>query len=361
MRKLGIREFFALLLCVLISNPPSIVSASSETTPRAVLGSISSRGSVRVGEMSMPTEGTLFSGDRVQTVNGSAVIQYRDGARILLASGSLANFAAGRVQLENGLMSFETGRGSDVVFAASTLRLEPGTEKAAANVTLKDSKASVAVTQGTLRVVDPSGVQLASLKNGDSRLFEEAAAAVPDPAASPSAAPAGPPQGGGSSSGGGSGRKWLLAAGIAVVGLSIGIAGLVRANDAENDASSANASAAAANAQVAGLQTQIASANAQVASLQAQLASLRTTSAQIAAVAADLSKQSAALAQAQATLNALITAIAQQGGTATSAQIAQLQSLTSTINGIISAINADVAAANRAQTCALSPTAPGCP
>ena len=97
-------------------------------------------------------------------------------------------------------MSFQTAAGSAMVFAVSTLRLEPSTAKAAANVTLKDSKASVAVTEGTLNVVDPSGVQLASLHAGDARLFEEAAAAVPGPASSPAAAPpVAPPQGSSSS------------------------------------------------------------------------------------------------------------------------------------------------------------------
>jgi hypothetical protein len=229
MLKLGCRDLLALILSVLVLNPPSIVAASGGTPPQSILGFITSRGSVRVGEMAVPSEGTLFSGDRVQTNSGVAVIQYRDGARIMLASESVANFALARMQLEKGLMSFQTVAGKGMVFAVSTLRLEPATAKAAANVTFKDSKANVAVTEGTLKVVDPSGVQLASLNAGDARLFEAVAGAVPGPASSPAAAaPAAPPQGGAGSSS--FNYKWLI---VAVVPPAIGLGAyfIVRAKE----------------------------------------------------------------------------------------------------------------------------------
>ena len=85
MLRLGCRDLLALLLSVLLLNPPSIMASSTESAPHGILGSITSHGSVRVGEVPVPTDGTLFSGDRVQTNNGSAVIQYRDGARIMLS------------------------------------------------------------------------------------------------------------------------------------------------------------------------------------------------------------------------------------------------------------------------------------
>lgn len=292
MLKLDGRSFLALLLSVLLLYPSPMTAGT--TASRNVLGSIAARGSVQVGEVLMPTEGTLFAGDRVQTNNGSAIIQYREGARIQLASGSLANFTPSRVQLEKGLMSFQTASNNGMMFAVSTLRLEPSTPKAAANVTLKDSKASVAVTEGTLKIVDPSGAQLASLNAGDARLFEEVAASLPEPAASPSPAPAAaaPPQGGGGGS-----HTWMIALGAAVVGTSLGIAGLVRANDA-NDRADQSIS------QVAALQTQIAAAQAQVTTLRAQLATLAAQSAQVKAIEADLAAQLQALATLQQQLAA---------------------------------------------------------
>ena len=373
MLNLGCRQLLAVLLSVLVLNQPIVMAASTGSAPRSVLGSITSTGSVRVGEMPVPTEGTLFSGDRVQTNNGNAVIQYRDGARIMLASESLANFAPARMQLEKGLMTIQTVAGNGMVFAVSTLRLEPATAKASANVTLKDSKASVAVTEGTLKVVDPSGVQLASLHAGDARLFEEAAAATP-------AAPQGSNSQG--SNGGGDVKAtngttvtppgptpnhshrtgtWVIAAlGAAGVGLGVGIAGLVSANDASDSASRANASAATANTNAQAAITAAAAANtaaasataglaaanasitalkAQVTALSAQVAANASASAQLKAISADLATQlglltvaEANLASAQQTLTTLVRTIASQpGGQATAAQLAQLQSLLTTI------------------------------
>ena len=48
-----------------------------------MLGSIAATGPVQVGDISVPAAGTLFAGDRVTTHNGSAVIQYKAGARVV--------------------------------------------------------------------------------------------------------------------------------------------------------------------------------------------------------------------------------------------------------------------------------------
>jgi hypothetical protein len=360
---------------VLMLNPPSIVAASAGTTSQGVLGSITSHGSVRVGEMFVPSEGTLFSGDRVQTNNGSAVIQYRDGARIMLASGSLASFAPAGMQLEKGLMSFQTVAGNGMIFAVSTLRLEPTTAKAAANVTLKDSKASVAVTEGTLKVVDPSGVQLASLHAGDARLFEEAGSAVPSsPASSPAAASsAAPPQGGGGSSHNG----WKIALGAAVVGVGIGVAALVRANDSSDSADKANASAAIANAAAASasadaasakalaaqLQSQVAALTTQLSAAQAQLTTIQGQSTQSAALIAQLQTQIAAVTTQLNAANASLSTLQGQS-TQSSALVAQLQSQIAALTAQANALIAQAAALQTklTQVCnAISATTPCTP
>ena len=108
---------------------------------------------------------------------------------MVLGSGSLASFTPGRVELRKGQMSFDAVTGG-LVFAASTLRIEPTAEKSAANVTLQDRKATVTVTKGSLRVVDPSGIQLASLHVGEARLFEEASTAAQPSASAPPPPPA---------------------------------------------------------------------------------------------------------------------------------------------------------------------------
>ena len=80
-------------------------------------------------------------------------------------------------------MVFRTASANAPVFAASTLRLEPATAVSAATVTLQDKKANVSVTEGTLNIVDPTGVQLASLNTGQTGVFQETSAALPAQAA----------------------------------------------------------------------------------------------------------------------------------------------------------------------------------
>jgi hypothetical protein len=282
----------------------------------------------------------LFAGDQVRTGTGSALIQYQGGARVVLGLESQASFSPSRVELQKGQMSFSAQAGGPL-FAASTLRIEPIGAKAAADVTYRDHKATVTVTEGAFRVVDPSGAQLASLRVGEARLFEEALPADPAPpaAAVPPAAPA-PPQ-----IGGGGNRGWLLALGVGIVGTSLGIAALLRASDADDradeaaqEANQARSEAAAAQAAIAAVQAQAAALAIRVTALEAQVAALQgsaITQSQIAALATALSALSAIqveLNRALAELSALSTAIAAQGGVATPAQLSQLQSVTNRLN-----------------------------
>lgn len=328
MLKLDVRQLLSILLVLLMVYPSPLPAASGPSvSSRAVLGSITSYGKVQVGEVQMPTEGTLFSGDRVQTQTGNAVIHYREGARVVLGNQSEANFSSSQIQLQKGLMSFQSGSGDKLVFAASTLRLQPATPKSAANITLENKKASVAVTEGTVKVVDPSGAQLASLKAGEARLFEEASAASP-PSPAPAPAPAAAPQGAASS------RAWLIALGVGIVGTSLGIAGLVRANDADDRADEAQATATAAQTLAAQLQASNAALQTQANTLRSQLVTLSQQAAalsqflqgqdtllrQLTAALADVERLQAQLAALQVQINqaagsgnlALVTSLANQ-------------------------------------------------
>jgi chemotaxis protein histidine kinase CheA len=351
MLQLRIKQTLALFLCAALIRPTPMMS---EPAPGAVLGSVTPRGEVNVGDVRLPGMSALFVGDSVRTSTGSAMIQYQNGPRVVLGLQSQASFTPSKVELQKGQMSFRTEAGGPQ-FAASTLRIEPIEAKSAADVTYLDHKATVSVTEGSFRVVDPSGVQLASLRTGEARLFEEAAASVPGPpaAAAPPAVPAAPQLGSG-----GSNRAWLLALGVGVVGTSLGIAALVRASDADDradvanqsanqarsDAAAAAAAAAAAQAAAAQAQSQAASALAQAAALQAQLATLQAqlaaSSEATAAAAAGLQQLASVqnrLNRAQTELSELISAIAAQGGTATPAQLSQLQSLTGQLRSLFQA------------------------
>lgn len=290
MLKLRMKQTLALFLAGILVYPAQMTAA-----PGAALGSVTPRGAVNVGDVRVPGMSALFSGDQVQTGAGSALIQYQDGPRVVLGIQSQASFSASRVELKQGQMSFSTKAGGPL-FAASTLRIEPVGSNSAADVTYVDHKASVAVTEGAFRVVDPSGVELASLRAGEARLFEEALPSAPAPAAAaPPAVPPAPQIGGG-----GSNRAWLLALGVGIVGTSLGIAGLVRASDADDRADEASAAANAAQADAAAAQAQAASAASQNAALQTSVNNLL---AQVATLQSGLANQAEANEQLSALLS----------------------------------------------------------
>jgi hypothetical protein len=345
------RRYVAVALSLLMLEPAGLFASSDGKSDHAVLGSMESHGAVRVGEILVSPQTTLFAGDRVQTNNGGAMVQYRQGVRVSLASDSIADFSASKVQLERGLMNFQTAS-NGVAFAASSLRLEPANGKTSGNVSFQGTKASVSVTEGSLKVIDPSGTQLASLNAGEARMFEEAPASAAS-ASAPSSSPAAPPQSGQSSTSNNSGgRKWLIGVGASMVGASIGIAGLVRANDANNRADSQAGLAAQVQSQNAALASQVTTLRSQAAALSTQLASLASQSNQVRAIQADLASQIAALSQVEAQLSQaqqqttqLLAQISTQGGQATPSQLQQLQSLSTlivTINARLGTITTQI-------------------
>lgn len=301
MLKWNVQQMLGVLLSGLLIHPaPMSAEPVMSAPPAAVLGSITSYGSVYVGDVSVPSESTLFAGDQVSTRLGSAVIQYKEGARVLLAVGSEAQFTADQAQLQKGQMTFRAVSKDGPTFAASSLRLEPAAANSSASVTLNDGKASVAVTEGAVRVVDPSGARLASLQAGEARLFAMASPAASAPAAPSASAAAAAPQAGGMSGN----KVWLLALGVAVVGTSLGIAGLVRASDADERAEASATAAAAAQTSADQLRTLVTTLQSQNAALQTQLTALQgqlaTLRAQVAAFTASAAQQAALLRQLEA-------------------------------------------------------------
>ena len=266
MFRMNFKQMLSVFLAILMLRPFPMQAAP---TP-AVLGSISSYGAVTVGELSAPAENTLFAGDLVSTRIGSAVIQYKQGTRVLLTMDSSAQFTPSAVQLQKGQMTFRSSSVQGPVFQASSLRLEPTVASSSANVILNDGKASVAVTEGAVRVVDPTGAPLASIQAGEARLFAMASAAAA-PAAPPTASAAAP------QAGGGNGTVWLLALGVAAAGASLGIAGLIRANNANDSADAAAAENAVLQGQLAALQGTITTLQGQITTLQAQIATLQSS------------------------------------------------------------------------------------
>ena len=130
MFRLNCKQTLSIVLAALMVQPsPTWAGATA-----SAIGSINSYGAVTVGKASAPASSTLFAGDVVNTDTGNAVVQYEQGARVLLAKSSSAVFSPKAVELKNGQMSFNTNSSRDIIFSATSLRLEPISEIGRAHV-----------------------------------------------------------------------------------------------------------------------------------------------------------------------------------------------------------------------------------
>jgi hypothetical protein len=332
MLKLRMKQLLALFLCGLLAQPLPVMAEPAPAPPGAVLGSVTARGLVSVGEAQVPGMSALFSGDLVRTGMGSALIQYQDGVRVILGSETLASFSSSRVELQKGQMSFSTESGGPQ-FAASTLRLEPASAKSAANVSLADHKATVAVTEGSLRIVDPTGVQLASLRAGEARLFEEASAAAPSPAPPAAAVPPVPQAGGGT----GISRAWLLVLGIGMVAIPLGIAKGLRGNDGDACGDELRTQLSQAQAQAAALQTQVRNLQTNLNGLSAAAARQNVVISNLPALLAEANRLETQVNDAQSRITRLLSDMDGPCGSISSTQRAELQTATNDLNTVFQA------------------------
>lgn len=180
------RHILVVYLSAWLINPMPIRAASA-----AVLGSVSSYGTVKLGDLAAPAENPLFEGDLVRTESGNALIQYKQGTRVVLAENSDAKFYSNHIELRSGEMGLHAVSADGPVFNASTLRLEPSAASSSANVSVQPGKVSVSVAKGAVRAVDPTGITLTVIEAGQTQLFamaNAAAANIPAPS-SPAAAP----------------------------------------------------------------------------------------------------------------------------------------------------------------------------
>jgi hypothetical protein len=378
----------ALVVAVFTVLSTAPVSAAELAAPAAVVGSVSSVGTVQLRGVRIAQDATLFAGDTVRSSDGYAKLSLTAGHRvelgpnsqiivndgalapqIALASGSVAFTASGSSALRMNVDPFlvtMTDAGSGLLSLNGTDALGVRAEKGAVRVENTLSKESFMIYPGQARLFGRSSGEVA-------QSLGDIASTLPTPlpaAGAPMPAPL-PQAGSGMSNG-----AWIAI--VAAVGGGVGLgaffagrAGQVDEDDlnaANSSLASANADLAAANASVTSLNGQISTLQSDVAARDAQIASLEASNSTATlnlqnqligvqnAAALEINSLQTQLAAAEVEVSAAYVqaAIAASGvgsSAALSAQadvitaeVIQLQTEITTISANISDVKAQIAA-----------------
>ena len=143
-----------------------VLAGTLATIPAAgpSLGVITSNGDFLLDNAKVSGNATLTEGSRVKTTKLPSTLRLNDGSRVILAEGASAKVHRGRLVLEEGLSEFRSSGKFEVEAAAYRIVAEP---TAAGRVFRSDDKTvQVASLNGTLRVFNARGIQLANVVAG---------------------------------------------------------------------------------------------------------------------------------------------------------------------------------------------------
>jgi len=313
-----ITQFVALSLTILVLAATSPVSAAEITAP-ANIGSVSAIGSVQLRGVGV-SEGTLFSGDRLNVAQGAyAKVVLGSGPKIEVGGSSDVTVTrdadAVNIQLTSGNIAF-TGNGQKPV------RVRVGSYEVTATGTARGSVAfvgseafGVRVIDGTVSVRNTTTKQSFTVQKGGERLISLQAANQPSallassaPSSIP-AAPAMPPQ---ALSGG---MKTALIVG-SILGSAGAIAVLMTKNDDTNQEAANRLARTQALNNTAALAATASTAKATAAQVNSATASA-TTAIQAsttipAATKTNLNNQASAITSKANGANAAIVALENQ-------------------------------------------------
>lgn len=143
----------------------------------AVIGSLTTYGDVRLDSARAAQGSTVFDGQTISTsARGEALVALSDETRVSLGRGSRARLGAASVVLEQGAARFVTAGSSAAKLFARDLRLEPLSGPATLEASFKErGRVNVAVMAGGVRVTDPNGAALGTIRAGEALLFGLAA------------------------------------------------------------------------------------------------------------------------------------------------------------------------------------------
>lgn len=155
-----------------------ILTAAAAGAAPPVIGTVTAPGSFRLDEATLSGNATLFEGSAVETRQARSSLDLLAGAHVLLAADSKGRVFGDHLILERG--SAQIDRAAGFRLEARGLSIHAETGMSSARVMLAGSKSvRVAALSGSLRVLNGSGLLIASLANGAALEFDPQAAGEP--------------------------------------------------------------------------------------------------------------------------------------------------------------------------------------
>ena len=131
----------------------------------SAIGTVSTRGEIRVGGYSVKGTATLFDNTAVETNEFAATLRLDKGTEIKLGAGSSGTLFRDRLVLSRGVSELTTNRPFQL--EANGLSIQPGTPGTSGTVAVsRENTVEVAALTGELRVTNSHGALLARVSPG---------------------------------------------------------------------------------------------------------------------------------------------------------------------------------------------------
>jgi hypothetical protein len=182
------------LLTIAASAPFTL----AETVAASPLGTIASNGSVTIGNTPAPTGTTIFSGDRVASVQ-PALVQFDKGSRVEMTKAAAVFSRQGKtivVNADKGLLRFNFKKGESVQINAGKFQFAGGSESERIGELGMDGKGQLVMTMtaGRFEAVNTETGARAKFRRRSRSMLRLREALLPPEPAHPRWAPAALPQ-----------------------------------------------------------------------------------------------------------------------------------------------------------------------
>ena len=160
----------------------ALFSSSIALAASSAIGTVSTRGEIRVGGYAVRGTATLFDNTAVETSDFAATLRLDRGTEIKLAGGSSGTLFRDRLILSRGETELTTS--TPFQLDASGLQVSPSAPNTSGIVSVsQENTVEVATLKGELRVTDSHGILLAHVGPGSPVSFSADPSAAGAPAA----------------------------------------------------------------------------------------------------------------------------------------------------------------------------------